>query len=170
MSSELGFNLGPKEHAILAKRVGRENPQAETEAAAVQRQGEVRDSGVQWEKVSHDGGREEEVRVARSDSVSFGATTVTTAEAVSAPTAPLSLRDNLRGRLAASYEKACELSFHFNRLTAKVGEFMEQVSAPFLPLEERMAIKERVRHSLIEQNFTAYSQVVYDETMLEIVT
>ena len=176
MANELSMSLGPKEHALLAKKIGR-NPAAEAETAVATSRDEMRDSGLQWEKTEGKNGQEGETRLAGGDSVSIGATTVTataTPAAIKAATATVDLRQNLINKFIRLYEDTYSNCFSHNRLVAKVAEWTTGNIIGRLALlgtspQELADIRERVRANLITQNKTALSQVFYDEALLEIV-
>ena len=107
MSQELSFNLGPKEHAVLPKPVGRPNPQAEAASTQSQKLGEVRDSGVQWEKVEGRNGKKDEPRIScQGDQVVLSTSTVITPHAVSAPTQVSNLRESLKQKFVQLFEQS----------------------------------------------------------------
>lgn len=175
MEASVTLGFGPKENALLAKKLGR-NPAAEAETAAAASQDEIRDSGLQWEKTEGKDGKEGETRLAR-DSVSIGATTVTataTPEAIRAETATVDIRQSLTNKFVRLYEGTYANCFSHNRLVAKVaawttGNILGRLALLGTSPQELAEIRERVRDNLITQNKTAMAQVLYDETMLEIV-
>lgn len=172
MSQNITLNSGmaqEKLYALMKKPTAANNPGVEQQANAVSQEIN-RASNLRWAEVKSEGKTEGDLKILASKTSSeLASSTVTLPDAVKASYSSADLLDTLRKRFVTTYEKACELSFHFNRLTAKVGEFMAGTCAHFLSPEEKAKIKERVRQNMISQNRAALSQVIYDETMLEIV-
>jgi|GEM_PF-1726429 len=177
MSQGLDLNTSiAKEHAVLPKPVGRPNPQVEAASTQSQKLGEVRDSGVQWERVEGRNDEKDEPRISsgQEDQVVLSTSTVITPNAVSAPTQVSNLRESLKQKFVQLFEQSYANIFHHNRLVAKVAEWtvgniLERLALLGMSPQELAEIRDRVRENLIAQNYAALRQVAYDETMLEIV-
>jgi len=175
--SELTLNLGPKEHALLPKPIGKNDGQAEAQAEvkAVASQEPIRESNVKLDLVDKKGSKEKECQISYQDKAII--TTVYLPESVraSAPASPvLDLRKNLKEKFLGTFERTYADCFSHNRLVAKVAEWMvgnvmERLALLGMGPQEIGEMKDRVRSNLIEQNQGAIEQVVYDEGMLEIV-
>lgn len=177
MKAELSFNLGPKEHAVAAQKLTPPAPeQAQLAGKAVEAKGEKveREGGLRWNK-EEAVGRQDELTLS-FESTAYGPTTVVTPESVAAAgKKEVSRRVDLKGKLANLLGQNYALSFHHNRLVAKVAEWTignitERLARLGMSVAEISALKEEIRQDLIRQNRSALAQVVYDEKMLEIIT
>jgi hypothetical protein len=168
MSLHTSLSNTAKEYAVQAKMLARNNPQPEAETTV---EGETRNSGISWNS-TEDG---DVFITSGSDSASLKTSTVLTAKAVSALDVAIGLRQNLKHKFLGLYENAYSNSFSHNRLLASVGEWMQgNISALLSKLgvsgKEMGKLRKKIRRGMIEQNKGALSHIVYDETMLEIVT
>lgn len=180
MGSDFGANLSlatGKEHALLPKRIGVPNPQAErgVESKVIEQQA-PRETSLRWEKVENKGTKETDFQLQFEGATGeIGFTTVTTAKAVKAPSELMDIRNTLQQKFIELLESTYANCFHHNRLVAKVAEWtmgsiMSRLALLGMSVKELEKIKKRIRKRLIEENYTALCQVIYDETMLEIVT
>jgi hypothetical protein len=171
--SEFAINVGisntPKEHAVKKPETN-QNPAAE--AKVIEKEAS-RESSLQWQKVESKNKKGTELELS-TDTVKINFTTVTAPHAVKAAAPALDLRKNLKDKFTGMLEKSYANIFHHNRLVAKVAEWMvgnimERLALLGMDPTELASLKDRVREDLVLQNKVAFSQVVYDEAMLEIV-
>lgn len=173
MSQGFSLNMSTKEHALLPKQIARQNPQAE--AKVIEQQAPREMSALRWERVDNKGNKETEFQLQFQGMDEIGFTTVTTAKAVKAPSEVMDIRNTLQQKFVELLESTYASCFHHNRLVAKVAEWtmgniMSRLALLGMSVRELERIKRKIRKRLIEENHTAFCQVVYDETMLEIVT
>ncbi len=179
MSSQLSLNVGiNKEHAaVFSKPIGKENPQAEAEAAKVS-QGPVRETGKQWEnRVVKNGQKETHLSTNLKDSVSLRASSVATPDAIKAPSLLSYVRnglDQLKKNILEQFEAHQSNRYSHNRLLGKVSDWMSGfLAAAAMRLgvspKELDDVRARVRENLINQNQVAMFQVVYDGKTLDVV-
>lgn len=160
----------PKEYAVRKPSPGSDS----AAGAEVVKQEEVsRESALRWEKTESKGKGEKENLRLSVDTVKIGPTTVAAPEVVKAPPV-VDIRRNLKEKFIKLFEKTYANCFSHNRLLAKVAEWMvgnilERLALLGMSPQELAEIKDRVRDDLILQNRVALSQVIYDESMLEIV-
>ena len=174
MSHDISLNSGLAQEKLygLPKRlpIGN-NPAAEKEVAS---QTVNREAALQWQKVLNQSKSEVDLQLVFSPSSEISSTTVVTPDAVKAPSQTLDIRDKLQQKFVELLEQTYAGSFHHNRLVAKVAEWtmgniIGRLALLGMSIRELERIKKRIRQRLIAENDTAFCQVVYDETMLEIV-
>jgi len=171
--SEFTINAGisntHKEHGLKKPEIN-QNPAAE--AKVIEKEAS-RESSLQWQKVESKDKKGTDLQLA-VDTVKISSTTVTAPQAVKAAAPALDLRKNLKDKFTGMLEKTYANIFHHNRLVAKVAEWMvgnimERLALLGMDPTELASLKDKVREDLVFQNKVAFSQVVYDEAMLEIV-
>ena len=101
--------------------------------------------------------------------------TGTSAKALKSGSAVDGLKENLKEKFLNIYKSAYGNTKSHNRLLANVaqwmvGNVMERLALMGISHEELEDIKSNVRHELVDKNHTAMEQVVYDETMMEVLT
>lgn len=170
-SLDTGFAKESYKAAIALNRAAAAKQQPQDNI--ITRQEEERDSGLQWQEIQNKGTGE--FSLASGPSAAAVVTTVAAPETIkAAPSAQLSVRANLKEKFTGLLEQNYAGCFSHNRLVAKVSEWvvgnvMERLAMLGMSAQELAEIRGRVRENVIEQNGTALAQVVYDETMMEIV-
>ncbi|MFA5114226.1 MAG: hypothetical protein WC529_08030 [Candidatus Margulisiibacteriota bacterium] len=171
--SELALNIGiansGKEYAVRKPQSG-PKPQEEGTLASQA----ARESGMEW--LENEKG---EVRLSRqvneSEALLTTSTTNTAARVARSAVTSQELIGELRNKFKKAFVTAYSNVFSHNRLLAKVSEWlvgnvMERLALMGISIAELEELKSQVRSDLVDQNHTAMAQVVYDETMLEILT
>ncbi len=168
MSNQLALNTGFAQEKMyaLAKRAAA--PQAQPEEAV------ERSNDLKWTKAEGGASSEGEYNLSFSSTSELHSTTVVTPNAVKFSGQTFGLKQGLQQKFTELLEQTYANSFHYNRLVAKVAEWtmgniMGRLALLGMSTKELAKIKRRIRKKLIEQNDAALRQVVYDETMLEIV-
>lgn len=174
---DVSLNSGMAQEKLLAlarakkQPVGPENALANQEIA---KSGQERESTHQWGKVEEKGKKDVDYKVLFSATMETSTTTVLTPESVKALKAAQGFKQQLQQKFTGLFEQAYANCFHHNRLVAKVAEFtvgnvLSRLAMTGMSSTELAQMKQDIRVKLIDQNTTAFQQVVYDETMLEIV-
>jgi hypothetical protein len=169
LALNIGISNGAKEYAIRKPQVA---PNPQEEALIAGKQG-VRESGFEW----NDNGRAEYTIASKIDDAEMlltSSATDVTARVIQSGTISAELSQELHGKFKKLFVSAYANVFSHNRLLAKVSEWMvgnvmERLALVGMSPAELEALKSQVRADLIAQNRVALQQVVYDETMLEIV-
>lgn len=172
--SELALNVGvsnaAKEYAI--RKPVQEAPKPQEESVVLS-QG-LRESGVEWfENDKSELGLLNQI--SESDLLLTTSTTETAVKVSRSGIISSEMLQELKQRFKKLFVSAYGNIFSHNRLLAKISEWMvgtvmERLALLGISMQELEEIKSNVRMELIEKNQTAMAQVVYDETMLEIVT
>jgi len=164
----MGFTLA-KEYAVKKTQPNQPKPAEESQLIS---QG-ARESGVEWGQAD---GSELNLmdRVSDSDFLLTTSTTDTSARVASSEPTSSGLVQDLRSKFKKMFAPAYANVFSHNQLLAKVakwlvGNVMERLALVGMPIAELESLKDQVRSDLVAQNQAGLSQVVYDETMLEIV-
>lgn len=173
MNGQFALNVGVsnsgKEYAIKKPQI---TPKAQEEAVAVS-QG-ARESGVEWiEDKNSDLSLSN--RIDESDLLLTTSTTAASIKVASSAKPSQGFIQELKDKFKKLLVSAYGNMFSHNRLLAKVSEWMAGTATAQLALmgistQELEDIKSGVRLELIDNNHVAMEQVVYDETMLEILT
>lgn len=174
MSQDLSLNMGFAQDKFYAVAKNMAAAAAQSGQEQTIKPEETRETSLRWEKVTSKGKSEGDQKLTFSLSSELGSTTVLTPDAVKAPASPLGIRQHLQDKFVELLEQTYANCFHHNRLVAKVAEWtlgniLGRLALLGMPPEKLEKIKKRIRGRLIEQNRTALFQVVYDETMMEIV-
>ncbi|MDD5382128.1 MAG: hypothetical protein PHH60_00510 [Candidatus Margulisbacteria bacterium] len=168
LSLNIGISTGAKEHAIK-KPVLAPKPQEE---AFVVSHG-VRESGFEWVE-----NEKSEVslmnEISDTELMFTTSTTDTGAKVARSGVFSQEMLQDMKNRFKKLFVSAYSNAFSHNRLLAKVAEWMvgnvmERLALMGISIAELDELKSQVRADLISQNKVAMGQVVYDETMLEIV-
>lgn len=168
LALNIGLSNGAKEYAIRKPQMA-PNPQEES---LVANQG-VRESGFEW----NDSGRAEYTltsKVTDAEMLLTSSATDVAARVIHSGTLSQELGQELFNKFKKMFVSNYANMFSHNRLLAKVSEWMvgnimERLALTGMSPAELDALKTQVRTELIGQNQVALQQVVYDETMLEIV-
>lgn len=168
ISLNVGISNGGKEYAACKAQAPRQ-PQEESVALS---QG-LRESGFEWS----DNGKSEfslTSQVADAEMLLTSSATDTSARLIRASTLPQELAQELHSKFKKLFVSSYANVFSHNRLLAKVSEWMvgnvmERLALTGMSPAELEELKGQVRSDLISQNQVGLQQVVYDETMLEIV-
>jgi len=180
MSQQLSLNTGmaqSKQYMVKKPTMGQDPALAakQAEAKVAEQPAPRQQAGLRWERVESKPGQSTEFQLAFEGLTSeIGFTTVTTPQAVKAPSDLQDIRNTMQQKFVELLEQTYANSFHHNRLIAKVAEWtlgniMDRLARLGMPAKELDKIKRRIRRRLIEENQSALNQVIYDETMLEIV-
>lgn len=170
LSLNVGINNAAKEYAIRKPgQMPHEKPQQE----AVKLSEGMRESGFEWVRSD----KNEMSLTSRIDDAKMLLTTSatdTSARVARSGDVSQELVQELKNRFKKSFVSAYSNVFSHNRLLAKVSEWMvgnvmEKLALMGMSPAELEGLKDQVRTELISQNRSAMEQVVYDETMLEIV-
>ncbi|MBN2058438.1 MAG: hypothetical protein JW782_06565 [Candidatus Saganbacteria bacterium] len=169
LSLNVGVNNSAKEYAVRQAQQHQPKPQQE----AVKLSEGMRESGFEWVRSD----KNEMSLASRVDDAKMLLTTSatdTSAKVARSGNASQELLSELKNRFKKTFVSAYSNVFSHNRLLAKVSEWlvgnvMEKLALMGISPQELEALKGQVRTDLICQNRTAMEQVVYDETMLEIV-
>jgi hypothetical protein len=169
--SELALNVAisnaAKEYAVKKPQA----PKPQEEAVTLS-QG-LRESGFEW--VEND---KSELnlsnQLSESDFLLSTSTTDTSARTARSTNVPQEMLEGLKNKFKKLFVSAYSNVFSHNRLLAKVSEWMvgnvmERLALMGISPQELENLKGQVREDLVCQNRVALSQIVYDETMLEIV-
>jgi hypothetical protein len=172
-SLNIGSGLAQEKLYALPKKL----PLAQNPAMQEQALKQVADKEAQlnWVKVDNNGKPQAELKLSFSPTSEMSNTTIVTPEAVKAPAELLDIRQSLQNKFMEVLEQTYANSFHHNRLVAKVAEWsmanvIGKLALMGLSPKELEKVKKKIRKRLIEQNRHSLFQVVYDETMLEVVT
>lgn len=171
--SELALNVGVansgKEYAI---RKPQQAPQQQ-EQAVLAGQG-MRESGVEWQETKNS-----EFSLMRdaleSQAMLMTSTTDTSAKFARSGMFSQEMLADLKNKFKKAFVAAYGNIFSHNRLLAKVSEWlvgnvMERLALMGIALEELAEIKSSVREEIKCRNRTAMAQVIYDETLHEVLT
>lgn len=168
LSLSAGIANSGKEYAV--KKPVAPKPQEESVLAS---QG-MRESGIEWSK-----NEKSEFslmnQLTESDLMLATSTTDTSARVARSGLFSQEMLTELRNKFKKAFVSAYGNVYSHNRLLAKVAEWMvgnvmERLTLMGISSEELDALKAQVRADLIGQNRHALAQVIYDETMLEILT
>ncbi len=172
--SELALNVSVantgKEYAI--RKPAQEAAKPQEEAVALS-QG-LRESGIEWLQT-----KDSELvlsnRISESDLLLSTTTTDTATKALTTGITSQEMLQELKQRFKKLFISSYNNIFSHNRLLAKISEWMvgnvmERLALLGMSMEELDTLKHNVRMELVQKNQTAMAQVVYDETILEIVT
>lgn len=172
--SNLALNVAignaAKEYAIKKPQQQAQKPQEE----AVKLSQGLRESGIEWTRSDRS---EMDISHRIDDAKALLTTSTTDASAKAATRSGMTsqeMLEELKNRFKKTFISAYSNIFSHNRLLAKVAEWMvgnvmERLALMGISPEELEQIKSQVRNELVAQNQSALEQVVYDETMLEIV-
>jgi hypothetical protein len=167
-SLNTGIANSGKEYAVRTPAVGQRAPQEESFVAT---QG-ARESGMEW--LTNGKGESKLSRQIDESMMLLSSSTTSTADrVVRNNVTSQELIGEMRNRFKKAYVAAYGNVFSHNRLLAKVSEWlvgnvMDQLSNFGIEADELAGLRSQVRSDLIGQNHNAMAQVVYDETMLEI--
>jgi len=169
MSNQLALNTGFAQEKMYALAKRPSAPQQTETEEAVERQ-----DNLKWTKAEGSGGSEADFNLSFSSTSELRSTTVVTPQAVKFSGQAFSLKQGLEQKFTELLEQTYANSFHHNRLVSKVAEWtmgniVGRLALMGMSVKELAKIKRRIRKKLIEQNDAALRQVIYDETMLEIV-
>jgi hypothetical protein len=170
--SQLALNVAvsnsAKEYAVKKPQ---QPPKPQEEAVKIS-QG-LRESGVEWFE-----NQKSELnlinRLSDSKTLLTTSTTDTSAKVARSGMFSQEMLQDLKNKFKKLFVSAYSNIFSHNRLLAKVSEWMvgnvmERLALMGISPEELEYIKGQVRSELICKNKIAMDQVIYDETMLEIV-
>jgi hypothetical protein len=172
MSNQLALNTGfaqEKMYALAKRPLAPQGQQVENNQTI--KQNVEREGNLKW--VTAEGSGESETLTFAPTS-ELRSSTVLTPQAVKSASQVFDLKQGLQEKFIELLEQTYANSFHYNRLVAKVAEWtmgniMGRLALMGMSTKELAKIKRRIRKKMIEQNATALQQVMYDETMLEIV-
>jgi hypothetical protein len=175
MNNQLALNTGfaqEKMYAALAKRPP--VPQGPAENNQAIKQNVEQEQSLKWVKAEGSEGSDADFNLTFASTSELRSSTVLTPQAVKSTSQVFDLKQGLQEKFVELLEQTYANSFHYNRLVAKVAEWtmgniMGRLALMGMSTKELAKIKRRIRKKMIEQNATALRQVMYDETMLEIV-
>lgn len=170
LALNIGINNAAKEYAVRKPQPQQaEKPQQE----AVKLAEGMRESGFQW--VSNDKSELSLMnRITDAEALLSTSTADTSAKVARSGNFSQEMLQELKNKFKKMFVSAYSNVFSHNRLMAKVSEWMvgnvmERLALMGISAEELEQLKSEVRTDLICQNHASMEQVVYDETMLEII-
>ena len=169
LALNIGINNSAKEYAIKKPQQQAQKPQQEAIKLA---QG-MRESGFQW--VSNDKSELSLMnRITDAEALLSTSTVDTSAKVARSGVFSQEMLEDLKNKFKKLFISAYSNAFSHNRLMAKVSEWMvgnvmERLALMGISAEELDQLKGEIRADLICQNHTSMEQVVYDETMLEVI-
>ncbi|MBI5399357.1 hypothetical protein HZB07_01890 [Candidatus Saganbacteria bacterium] len=168
LSLNVGISNAPKEYAA---RKAQTAPPPQQEALRLTQA--LRESGFEWQTTDN---ADHTLKANISDFESLLTSTATDTSARVSRSGLFSqeMLVDLKSRFQKMFVSSYGNVFSHNRLLAKVAEWMvgnvmEQLALMGMSLEELNELKTQVRADLIDQNRSSMEQVIYDETMLEII-
>src|SRR3989339_253634 len=167
LALSVAISNAPKEYAIKKPA----QPQKPQEEAIAVSQG-LRESGIEWLKEASD--LKLSNRISEQEYLLSTSTTDTSVKFVRSGSFSQEMLQELKSKFKKMFVAAYSNVFSHNRLLAKVSEWMvgnvmERLALMGISQEELDEVRGQVRGELISQNKVALEQIVYDETMLEIV-
>lgn len=168
MSNQLALNTGFAQEKMYALAKRPPAPQNQPEENV------EREDSLKWTKAEGSGESDADFNLAFSSTSELRSSTVVTPQAIKFSGQVFDLKQSLQQKFVELLEQTYANSFHYNRLVSKVAEWtmgniMGRLALMGMSTKELARIKRRIRRKLIEQNEAALQQVMYDETMLEIV-
>lgn len=168
MSLSTGLAMA-KEYAIKKPQLPNPNEDgAKISQAASQ---DVRESGLNWLQ-------DDKAEISLSGDISDESSLLSTSTTLNAPSLDSvgspKLLDGLKNKFRDIFVSSYSNIFSHNRLLSKVSEWMvgnvmEHLALMGMSPQELEGLKGQVRSDLISQNQNALHQVIYDETMHEVV-
>jgi hypothetical protein len=172
--SNLSLNVGvsnmPKEYATRSSQAAPPPQQEATRLAQA-----LRESGFQWQETSNTDHSLSTNNISDLEAMLLTSTTTDVGtKAANSGVVSQELLVDLKSKFRKMFISSYGNIFSHNRLLAKVAEWMvgnvmEHLALMGMSLEELEGLKAQVRTDLIHQNKSAMEQVIYDETMLEII-
>ncbi|MFH1683439.1 MAG: hypothetical protein ABIA67_01005 [Candidatus Margulisiibacteriota bacterium] len=168
LALNVAINNAAKEYAIKKPK---QAPKPQEEAIKLSEG--LRESGFEWS-------RSEKSEFSLTSKITDAKTLLTTSTSDTSATAARSgmftqeMLEDLKNKFKKMFISSYSNIFSHNRLLAKVSEWlvgnvMERLNLMGISPQELDELKSQIRSDLVCQNRGAMEQVVYDETMLEIV-
>ena len=169
LSLNVGINNTAKEYAVRKPQAATQTPQESTALAQA-----LRESGFQWQQLDNSDHTLSTNNISDLDSLLTSTSTDTATRVVNSGATSQEMLVDLKNRFQKMFVSSYGNVFSHNRLLAKVAEWMvgnvmEHLALMGMSLDELNELKSQVRNDLVRQNHAALEQVIYDETMLEII-